>query len=93
MDNTIREGDLVMVVRDETCGCLLGRTFRVLGYYPNRARLGDCPHCNRKGGMEVYSNLVELINRQAGCLPHHWLKKIPPLTEPESIDESREVTA
>jgi hypothetical protein len=88
MDNSISVGDLVMVVKPHHCGCTnaMGRIFVVQQI---EAADGTCNNCGSyRADVEPDALMPE----------GHWvrvasLKKIPPLSEPESIVERMTVKA
>lgn len=101
MDNTIREGDLVVVVGPTLC-CSNPKQLGHIGIVSDvrKSWTGDieCTLCKK---VHVFSGLIARIptttkyksDFTCGWIELTRLKKIPPLREPESIDESREVTA
>ena len=97
-DETILVGDLVIVVRgNECCGHHVGRVFKVGGIVPWTHWLPhtqwECRGCGHAGEFDPYQNGVAYLSQENKWLGfgRHRLKKIPPLTEPEHMDE--EITA
>jgi len=89
MENDIKTGDLVMVVRGAAC-CgaseTLGKIFRVEGIAPFDGR---CSGCGRKGNPDV-----KLALRGPGIgYPFYRLIKIDPPAQPESTETRKEITA
>jgi hypothetical protein len=94
MDKSISAGDLVMVVKPPECGCpspSIGLIRTVERILPDIE--GRCPVC--EGGITA-----GIVARLAGPglwdkwhIALHRLKKIDPLSEPESIVERLTVNA
>lgn len=90
-DQTIKVGDLAMVVRD-CCGRYLGTPLRVAMVSSVTAPIEVvCGHC-----QSAYSNiLVVTINgsHRIRHAPLFWLKKIDPPAIPEESDHLEEMSA
>ena len=86
----INEGDLVMVIKPTICcgyGDLMGRPFTVLAIVGPESGPSICKQCG------LASSTVD-----AQAADNRWhdirtLKKMPPQTELESVDQPEEVTA
>lgn len=87
MSGPIKVGDLVMVVRPAPCcggtGSAMGRIHRVSGFYPYI----ECVACKA-----IVLDAALLDGRFVGQ-PLCRLKRIDPLTDPESIEHREELTA
>lgn len=88
MDKPISVGDLVMVVRHPCCGAAIGLIFKVIDivnvpYAKLHCGIAGCDHLFPYLGPVAYNE-----NKTAPyCAPIAWLKRIPPLSEPEQITE------
>lgn len=83
-DSTIRPGDLAQVVRG--CGCYTGFIEVVAAVLPGRF----IPICSLCGAVGLPQGMVEWADWKPGKLnyaPLSWVKKIPPLSDRESLDE------
>lgn len=85
----IKAGDLVMVVRLYPCcgGGRLGDIFRAGQVGPSGATI-LCPHCN----TALPPAMITETEEDTVCHLHR-LKRIDPLTEPESIEHREEQPA
>ena len=86
-ERAIEKGDLVCVVRD-CCGNWLGRVFVAGEFIYTPVLL--CDKCNYRG-----ENATVTLAQTAGmyCMNLPWLKRIPPLSELESTDETQKEPA
>lgn len=91
MSDRIDVGDLVVVVKWPCCGEWIGIIYRVasMEVMPH----AQCRTCGRHHGKQ----LVALREKQqdGGVLgvPLAWLRKLPPLAEPESERTDEEIEA
>jgi hypothetical protein len=95
MDNSISVGDLVMVVRGHSCHVEnMGGVPYVVVDFKNPIGGGwTCPKCGMvSAGPDEPCAMGNMFGRRSGA-PISWLKKIPPLSEPESIVERLTVNA
>ena len=91
-DQTIKAGDMAMVVRD-CCGHWLGRVVDVESLVPMRPEMWlECVVCKKQ-----WSNITFAFNANAKTngvdlyrAPLHWLKKIDPSQETDIVDEREE---
>lgn len=85
-NQSIKEGDLVMVVRGHACD--LGVTF-IMGK-PRSWPLGwECATCR----AETFGPYVGVHAGRGNWPDVTWLKKIPPLAEPEGEQRKEEIPA
>ena len=90
MDRPIQVGDLVVVVKAKRCGCpgVIGRVFKVeivsLHDLPGR-----CTECSKF----TYPPRTPTAQSGIGYIEFNRLKRIPPLSELEGIDETLRETA
>lgn len=86
----IAAGDMVMVVRD-CCGRYLGQVFRVQEVHPESAWI--CGGCNGRGvnPTAIHPNCPQPELGPVYPLP--WLRKLPPLDEPEHEVRKEEIEA
>jgi hypothetical protein len=87
MSEPIKVGDLVMIVKPAPCSCSnsLGTIFRVVRLV---SRGGHCVGCGR--ARPHHERAID----PAGLGTETWrLKRIDPLTEPESVEKREEVPA
>jgi len=88
-DQTINPGDLVYVARD-CCGHWLGRIFTV-GHAAGRE--AHCDYCRLLVQEPLVVNAEFLQRPGMYCAPLSWLRRIPPLSELENIDNKEEIPA
>lgn len=86
MSEPIRVGDLVMIVHTHCNHKSLGAIFRV-GYI-GRA-YGICAVCKEFLGMRSFAG----VNQYEYSTPLSWLKRIDPLSDPQSVKTTDKVTA
>ena len=86
MSEPIKPGDLVVVVGVHCSDQWLGKTFQV----SRVGRAGDavCHDCRKKLGAVSYAS-----HPNGGYYNLQWLKKIEPLTDPETERHDEEITA
>lgn len=91
MAEPIKVGDLVMVVRGHACTIddFGGIPFRVTAIRRLRLSVYCCRRCGTDG---IHAGPYYVPHEGAG-IPFEWLKRIPPLTEPETVERRDEVTA
>lgn len=100
MNERIRLGDLVRVVRWPCCGRFVGTIFKVtdMGVFP------DSIQCGPRGGgcmtehavsMQAWACDDSIPDGTGRCkvAPVAWLKRIPPLSELESTETNESVPA
>ncbi len=92
MSERIKVGDLVMIVRGHECVMNLyqGVIFTVTGFV--QPRFGGW-HCARCGRDNAGGNEAAATGFHKAHAPISWLKKIPPLTEPETVERKEELPA
>lgn len=90
-DQTIKPGDLAMVVRD-CCGRYLGVPIKVRSIFNvSEPKSAMCGHCQR-----TYSNITMVEVESPTSLwygPLFWMKKIEPPAEYERGENREELTA
>jgi hypothetical protein len=90
-DETIRAGDLVMVVRnhcsDLYCGTI--HTVRGIDVTSHPLDVAQCGSCGRGTGH----NAIAVLWDGGQGIPLPYLKKIPPLSEPSHTDRREEIEA
>jgi hypothetical protein len=87
MSERIEVGDLVMVVRPGCTTKNLGRIFRVEKFIPAPH---NCRTCGRIHGSGLFAKGSSLVDG-TGIMTSR-LRRIPPLTEPETTTETDKVT-
>jgi hypothetical protein len=87
-DETIRVGDLVVVVRGHQCN--IGRIGRVI-CIDSTGLLQQCMHCGHVWNTE--HPLRAVVNEQGGGWELHRLKRIDPLSEPSHTERREEIEA
>jgi hypothetical protein len=86
--NTIREGDLFVIVRWPCCCRYIGHVNKVVSIEPPN----DCEyHCGACGAK--HDPLVSIHGDGFGYVPVAWVKKIPPLSEPSHTERREEIEA
>ena len=84
-DRHISPGDLVVIIRAHRCATdLIGKVFTVGGFSRNGSKCEEC-------GEVFFEPSAYYASRAA--VPLSWLKKIPPLNEPETVEQDEEATA
>lgn len=89
-DETIREGDLAIAVKPRLCcpeKTKFGKVVRVLEIHSRRVHCFYCGKPLPKG--TIFARTRSGLEGTELCR----LRKIPPLTEPESNEEKKELTA
>lgn len=89
MSEPISKGDLVLLVGPLPCCGIaadIGRVF--VAASGERRTSGQCALCSR-----VTDDALVVDHPLGGFYPRSVLKRIPPLSEPETIDTTDEVTA
>ena len=95
MNEPIKVGDLVMVVRGHECVMQIagGVPFTVTALLSPTGGGWHCPVCNkRNAGPNVVGAEGFRASKGRG-LPLHWLKRIPPLSELEGEQRKEEINA
>ena len=92
MSERIEIGDLVMIVRGHECVMRLyqGAIFTVTGFVHPIHGGWHCDFCNKD---DAAGNELAATGLHKGNVPLSWLKKIPPLTEPETVERKEELPA
>lgn len=88
-DDTIRVGDLVVMVRGHSC--LLNRIGGILFTVGEIATPEYEPWCGECGKRYPIQTIVRSIF-SVQCLPIAWLKKIPPLGDLEGCRDKRDIS-
>lgn len=89
MSEPISKGDLVLVVGPLPCCGIAADIGRVFVAASGEHRTsGQCALCSR-----VTDDALVVDHPLGGCYPRSVLKRIPPLSEPETIDTTDEVHA
>lgn len=94
MSEPIMPGDLVQVVRGHECGLAqnIGVTFTVETI--EVAYSHGCQWCGESmsdGRLLAYGHRPG--RKSGGYVPVAWLRKIPPLAEPDDVKRDEEITA
>lgn len=96
----IQPGDRAEVIKWPCCGKFLWRKLLVTRLeQPPVGLIGiyvcDCGvrHFNGHFILAIDETLPKKIPNLLVCAPVEWLRKLPPLTEPETIETTEEVTA
>lgn len=95
--SAIKVGDRAEVVKWPCCGKFLGAIVMVTGFYDGSHLLGlRCAHC-RKVHQILSGKMAEDHTLPEGtgllcCCPIEYLRKLPSLAEPETIETHDEAT-
>jgi hypothetical protein len=95
--STIREGDLVMVVRtccSATAAMAVGIPW-VVGKVYTHPSGWYCDACgaNTPNAPVKFARSATKFGQGCDCAPFSWLKKIPPLSEPSHTERREEIEA
>jgi hypothetical protein len=91
--STIKQGDLVCVVRHPCCGAYVGLIYRVEEIQPNDGKLVSCALCGGRHPDEPLALREGAIEGKLCRAPLSWLKKIPPLSEPSHTERREEIAS
>lgn len=86
MPNSISVGDLVYVARWPCCPGRLGYHFTVTATTIPIEQYGRCGHCHAQ-----HSRAPVALDEHYIVFPLEWLRKVPPMTEPERVEEEAHV--
>ena len=94
MDRPLEVGDLVVVIR--TCcvntykesGGAVGTVKEINNYFSFDGKW-QCAYCHKIGDGQC----ITAFNAPYTAAPASWLRRIPPLSELESVKQTEEITA
>lgn len=94
MSERIEIGDLVMVVRGHRCAVNIigGIPYTVIALHLPINGGWTCPVCHARSIAPTEIG-AQLTSEGVHGIPLSWLKKIPPLTEPETTERKEESPA